>query len=350
VLYSEVFADYLNDLLHGRGLSKATHTTYRHWLQTFGAWAASGPGAPDQYQDVLTADLIRRWVYHLNGEGKSPASIRVALNAVRGLCAFLVERNALVQDPAFGIRPPKKKAQQRYTATDGEVDDLFAICDRIAIHNPRRGALARAMISSIVFVGLRASEVCALRLGDVRPDAGTLVVAQGKGAKARTLYPPQEFWDAYERWMVERAEMKPKHDYLFAQAVHKRVAYEGLRQLVAEVRAMSASPNAHKITCHGLRHNFATFMHRNGATVNQVQAALGHQSTQTTFIYLHLNEGDTQAMRELASRRPNAARQTPSEAAPQAAPAVARREERGEARRRRTRSDHALQRRRVGAV
>ena len=42
-----------------------------------------------------------------------------------------------------------------------------------------------------------------------------------------------------------------------------------------------------KISCHTLRHSFATHLIENGYSIAEVQALLGHKSPETTFVYVH---------------------------------------------------------------
>ena len=42
-----------------------------------------------------------------------------------------------------------------------------------------------------------------------------------------------------------------------------------------------------KISCHTLRHSFATHLIEQGASVSEVQSLLGHKSPETTFVYVH---------------------------------------------------------------
>ena len=63
--------------------------------------------------------------------------------------------------------------------------------------------------------------------------------------------------------------------------------------------------NSHNIKPRGLRHWFATHMLWQGTNLKQIQAALGHSQAQTTFIYLHSDEHDAEAMVEFADFDPN---------------------------------------------
>ncbi len=300
VQYLSVVAEFLNDLRYGRKLSERTFYTYQAALRAYEKWLAE-QGEPDPtYQSVLERTKIRKYQYVLSGRGLAAKTVRGAIIAIRQLCKYLVQEGALAEDPCATLKMPKKNESRRYTATDSEVEAMLAVCGRM--YNSRKAALSRMALSCMIFAGLLASEVCNVRMEHCKPEAGELLVENGKGGKSATLYPPNEFWEAYAAWIAERGKIAPKHEYLLAQAVHKRLGYEGLRKIVAEVRLLANIPNAEKITAHGLRHNFACYMHKNGATINQVQAALRHKQTHTTFQYLHLADGDTQAMQQLASR------------------------------------------------
>ena len=300
--YLSVVDDYLNDLVHLRGLSKSTQITYRSALRGYGNWLVSVGAAKDAdaltYQIALTTDQIKKYVYHLSGRGLRPRSVRGPLHALRGLCKFLVESGAMDSNPVAVIRMPKKDAAKRPIVTDADVSALLAIPDRY--RDKKKSALHKAVLATLVFGGLRAQEVCDIKVADIDVEAGILVVAQGKGNKARTLYPADECWDILKVWLAEREKMGCKHDYLFAQAVHKRVAYEGLREIIAEARGLAGL--ADELTAHTLRHNFACHLHKAGATIQEVQAALGHSTPHTTFLYLRLHEGDTTAMRRFGAR------------------------------------------------
>jgi site-specific recombinase XerD len=64
--------------------------------------------------------------------------------------------------------------------------------------------------------------------------------------------------------------------------------------------AARAAELSKRVTCHALRHSFATHLLETGADVKTVQQLLGHKNLQTTARYLHPNNRGRRGVRSPA--------------------------------------------------
>lgn len=176
--------------------------------------------------------------------------------------------------------------------------------------------------------GLRLSECTNLRAKDIDFERGEIMVRGGKGDKDRRVPLPRIATRAL-RVQIERvraqldrdlragvsgsplpgavaqkmpgAERDWRWQYLFpASRIYvepgtgKRRRHHlhdsAIQRALAE--AATASGISKRVTCHSLRHSFATHLLESGSDIRTIQELLGHTSLQTTMIYTHvLNRG-----------------------------------------------------------
>lgn len=189
---------------------------------------------------------------------------------------------------------PKKDAARRPLIEDSEIQRLLDACERQA--DPRKVALSRAVLSTLIFAGLRRSECLGLRVQDVSIEANSILVANGKGAKSRRVYPCRECLTALADWLVVREPCR--HDYLFSYNRGQRMGHKALKVMLDNLAAIAGLAGNPAVKPHSLRHAAATRLARNGASLIAIQAFLGHTSVTTTSAYLHANE---EMAREVAS-------------------------------------------------
>jgi len=147
----------------------------------------------------------------------------------------------------------------------------------------KRKALVRDsfLIHTALLTGLRNSEICSLKVTDLRIGKGQshLIVQRGKGGKTRTVHIGKEYKKIvkrYLRWKAEHGELTPDA-YL-------------LRTERSEKYCVSALWRRWKKYCpkklHAARHTCATMLYRaSGHNLRLVQKQLGHSRITTTQIY-----------------------------------------------------------------
>jgi integrase/recombinase XerD len=273
---------FLHHLRIERGLSGNTVDNYALDLRAYLAFlAARGV----RHLSQVTGLQVREHLAALGSNGLGARSVARHLSAIKSLHRHLVEEGDLPADPARDVHPPKLPQRLPEWLSLPEVDALLAAPD---LSTPR-GLRDRAMLELMYACGLRVSELCTLRLGDLVEDPG-LVRVFGKGSKERLVPVGRsaiQHTDAYLR--AGRAVLlgERKSPYLFVGARRPRVGRAGFWRDIQRWAQKAGIQKA--VSPHKLRHSFATHLLERGADLRAVQEMLGHASIATTQIYTHID-------------------------------------------------------------
>jgi site-specific recombinase XerD len=158
---------------------------------------------------------------------------------------------------------------------------------------------ARTALSCAYALGLRVSELCALRLEhiDTAADRMCVRVVQGKGAKDRYVPLPPDLLDLLRTY---RRLMRP-HGWLFGAAADAERALHSEQAQRWYWHARDAAGVTKAGGIHLLRHCYATHLLEAGVDLHSISQWLGHRHVNTTARYLHLARPDA----------PDGARRTP---------------------------------------
>ena len=138
-------------------------------------------------------------------------------------------------------------------------------------------------MATLVFTGVRRSEVLDLRIPSLDFVDSKIVVERGKGKKTRVIPMVAQLQDALQDWL----EIRPRcgHSFAFTTQSGGRMGKRGL--MSALHRALNAAGIAKPgITLHKLRHSFACMLLQNGCDLFSLSTMLGHSRLDTTAIYL----------------------------------------------------------------
>ncbi len=159
----------------------------------------------------------------------------------------------------------------------------------------------RAVFLTLLYTGMRRSELVTITLDDVDLELGHIKVT-GKGGKVRYVPIVRQLRPVLEEWIsthrpayVERAlkllESQGERGRALAEQYRSRVFPFSAKTVNEWFQRVSACAGF-RVTPHMLRHTFATRLIMRGVPINVVQALLGHSSIETTARYIMIAQPD----------------------------------------------------------
>jgi len=147
------------------------------------------------------------------------------------------------------------------------------------------------LIKTLLYTGVRVSELVAIRLDDVDFDRCQIRINEGKGRKDRVVPFPPPF---NETLALHADRLRHRGaSYLFESSWKKPYSDRGIRRLLE--RYAEAAGLAHPISPHRLRHFLLTWLKKQGIDDALIQPYSGHASRQSLEIYSRLAIADAQA-------------------------------------------------------
>lgn len=247
------------------GRSPGTCDKYGWHLGRLCAWLAER-GVVD-VEDV-DRFVLREWGASIRDQW-SPATCRQATVAAKSLFAWCCEDGLIGVDPGAGLRLPAVPERAQRTLDAGEIRRLLAYCDREGSPAHIRNG---AIISLLVDSGLRAAEVCRLRVADVDLD-GLALQVQVKGGRVDYGWFGAETRDRLLAWLsVRPAARGVEALFVAVGGVHpgQALTTRGLR--VALVRAGGAC-GIPRVSPHAFRRSFACLASEAGAPQHVIMRA-----------------------------------------------------------------------------
>ena len=181
--------------------------------------------------------------------------------------------------------------------TKYQIRSFFEAVDRNTILGIRDYAVYALMYQT----GLRVGEVHCLDLESIDLENQKLTVI-GKGNKRRQLHLTREMCQILAEYLAVRDffHNSEKSIALFISKKGHRLAIRTIEDNLKKI-LQKAELNTHfRVTCHSLRHSFASHLNDNNVDILIIQSLLGHSSPRSTEPYIHPSlENIRQAMEKL---------------------------------------------------
>ncbi|HEY3857178.1 MAG TPA: site-specific tyrosine recombinase/integron integrase [Verrucomicrobiae bacterium] len=286
-------ADRFLQYLAAKGGSVYTARNYRQALREFAAWTKSRNGGGRDWAS-RTRDDFRDFLRALGRNKISRAAVRLRFSALRSFYKFLVREGVIVASPIRNISLPKLEKRIPMFLT---VKQFEALANAPA-SEMKRASKDREIESAVFFrdaaileviysCGLRVSELCGLRGGDLDWNE-ELVRVRGKGKKERLVPIGRPALDGIQvYWNHVKYKPDAEQPVFFGQKKGSASLSPRTVQLRLK-RYLCVAGLDPKLTPHKLRHSFATHLLDAGADLRSVQELLGHAHLVTTQVYTHI--------------------------------------------------------------
>ncbi len=252
--------------LKRKNYSPHTVKTYLHILARFTGWLT----VP---LTEVTRHEMGSYVDHLLRKQLSPKTVICHLQTVRLFFDYLINDEGMdMTNPVTRISIRLPKPLPRHLKDDQVRKFLAAVND----------VRDRAMFIVMLRCGLRVEEVSRLTIGAIDLPRSRLFVANGKGAKDRVVYLSKDARSSLEAYLKIRSS-KLRNLFLVGKGRVKGtpISVRGIQKRIefyAEITGIDVS-------CHSLRHTFATQLLNADADLSSIQDLLGHAHITTTQRY-----------------------------------------------------------------
>jgi len=298
--------DQVRDAIRRRNYSYRTEKVYVDWVRRFIYFSGK------RHPMSLGAAEVTAFLNHLAGERNVAAATQN-----QALAALLFLYREVLEQP-FGwlheLERAKRPAHLPAVLTRGEVQRLLLAM---------RGT--KWLMASLLYgAGLRLTELLKLRVKDVDFGYRQILVRDGKGAKDRVTMLPESTIEPLKRQLAAAralhdadlaagygdvelpdalARKYPNAPYEWAWkfvfpspkrsidprtgVIRRHHVYENYVTRAVKQAVRAARIDKH-VSCHTLRHSFATHLLESGYDIRTVQELLGHSDVSTTMIYTHV--------------------------------------------------------------
>lgn len=299
-------ADRVREAIRARNYSRRTGKTYWYWIRHFIFF--HGKRHPS---DMGAAEVSAFLSWLATERDVAAATQNQALHAL----LFLYKQVLGMELPWLGgVVRAKRPARLPTVLTEEEVVRMLAGMD----------GQAWLMAALLYGAGLRQIECLMLRVKDIEFAYRQILVRDGKGAKDRVTVLPENVIEPLRAHLgrvrtLHNTDLEAGHGEVWLPHAlarkYPRAGYEWGWQFVFPSQNRSVDPDSgvvrrhhvypdtlgravkkaarrariiKPVSCHTLRHSFATHLLARGQDIRTVQQLLGHESVETTMIYTHV--------------------------------------------------------------
>jgi len=264
-----------------KNVSDTTLSAYMSDIQEFEAFAKE---RGKLLEKVGNAD-VAAYMMDLTRHGRSNSTINRKLSSVRSFYQFMRADGRISQDPTFNIKPPKVVRKDVEYLTQEEIGRLLEAPDESI-----RGIRDKALFEVMYATGLRATEICKLKVADINFRIGFVNVSSEKKPRVVPIGRPAR---AALKLYIQKSRNellcnKEDNGILFLSYLGDILTRQGIWKILRQYEEKTGLKD--RLSPQIIRNTFAAHMIQNGADLKSLQELLGHEDILATKIYLSLTK------------------------------------------------------------
>lgn len=267
------------------GMAVTSLKSYKSIIDTF-------LGTVQKPIKTITADDIRFYLARRQIERKcSPVTIDNERRILNSFFRWLSDEGYVEKNICSSIKKVRTPKRKKKAFSETDCTKIRDACFRVVgLFIEEKRKRAAALVEFLFSTGCRVGEIADLKREDIDLEQRTAVVF-GKGSKERTVFlTPTAKMRLLEYWAVSGDKK-----YAFS-ALREKIEIPdskweegGIEFAIRELGKTAGVTNCHP---HRFRRTAATFAIKKGMSLLDVQRMLGHESIETTKIYLDLDDSD----------------------------------------------------------
>lgn len=232
--------------------------------------------------NMITSDDVKIFLIKMKMmNGCSDVTINHKRLILSSIFSYLHKNDKIAKNPMYKVDAIKCRSQVKKPLNEIEVELIMMACEDL---EPLARNRAMAMINFMLDTGVRVSELCGLKVGDIDFEHRKGVVL-GKGNKERWIYFSEKTLVRLKKYLADRAGGYDVESPLFCSLIrpYGPMHKSGVEYLLHQIGDSCGVARLHP---HLLRATFATNLSKNGVPIDVIAKLLGHANLNTITRYV----------------------------------------------------------------
>ncbi len=252
--------------LKSRGFSEKTRKSYESFINSFIHFIRFVKKDKKELINIEIGD-IKKYLAYLKEKGYTNVTLNLAISALKFFFNEVIKK-----DLFMNLKRPKKEKTLPVVLSKEEIFKILNV-----LGNPKH----KLILKTIYGLGLRVSEIVNLKPEDIQFEREMVLIKNAKGKKDRYIMLPKSLSENLKNY-IQFSQGK----YLF-EGRKGKLSIKTIQKIFEN--ALKKSGIKKNVSCHTLRHSFATHLLEQGVDIRIIQKLLGHSKLETTQIYTHIS-------------------------------------------------------------